>query len=188
VTSRGTEWSGRRSIRLKGYDYASQGAYFVTIVTQGRERLFGEIVNGAMHVNEAGRIIERCWLDVPRHFPHAALDAYVVMPNHVHGIIVITDTAGAKNDDVGAKNLSPLPIRSAMRSPSRSVGSIVRGFKIGVTKWFRGNTNVYTVWQRNYYEHIIRDDAALDRIREYIRDNPIRWASDRENLATAATE
>ena len=135
----------RRSIRLKGYDYSQAGAYFVTICTQSRECLFGEIVDGGMRLNSAGDITCQCWDDIPTHFPHVDLDAFVVMPNHVHGIVVITDVGA--NDVVGAKNFSPqnfspLQSRPSQSSPfpppqhgiSRTIGSIVRGFKIGVTK------------------------------------------------------
>ncbi|MEM3554650.1 MAG: transposase [Candidatus Micrarchaeaceae archaeon] len=201
----------RRSIRLPGYDYTQPGAYFVTLVTQDRECLFGEIVDGEMHLNDAGHVAERCWRDIPAHFPHITLDVFVIMPNHVHGILWIVgdDMAGAKNfsphprtrgenagddpgDDmaVGAKNFSPLPPPPPTpslppRGTSKTIGSVVRGFKIGVTKWFRQNTSIYTVWQRNYYEHIIRDEEDLRRIRQYIRDNPARWAMDHENPANA---
>ncbi len=96
-------------------------------------------------------------------------DAYVIMPNHLHGIIII------KNG--GAKNFSPLH-NDRFRSPSRTIGSIVRGFKIGVTKWFRKNTDIYTVWQRNYYEHIVRNEMDLHRIRQYIMNNPKNWEMD----------
>lgn len=172
----------RRSVRLQGYDYSQVGAYFVTVCTQARAFLFGDVVDGVMRVNDAGRMVEQCWLAVSNHFPHVDLDAFVVMPNHVHGIIVITDRA------VGAKNVSPLPgdntaERRPSGAPSKSIGSIVRGFKIGVTKWFRKNTATPAVWQRNYYEHIIRDEESLIRIRQYILDNPARWAFDRENPA-----
>jgi REP element-mobilizing transposase RayT len=106
-----------------------------------------------------------------------ALDTFVVMPNHAHGIVVITEM-------VGAKNFSPLPVtHSAMRPPSKTIGSIIRGFKIGATKWFRGNTNIYTIWQRNYYEHIIRDEDEMNRFREYIVNNPLKWAMDENNPA-----
>ena len=161
----------RRSIRLKSYDYAQAGAYFITVCAQGRECLFGECADGKFNFNEAGQFVKQCWFDIPRHFPHAELDAFVVMPNHVHGIIVITDS-------VGAKHFSPLP-----RGTSKTIGSIVRGFKIGVTKWFRINTDIFTVWQRNYYEHVIRNEESLNRIREYIQNNPARWAEDEENPA-----
>ena len=172
----------RRSIRLQGYDYAQAGAYFVTVVTHGRECLFGEVVGGDMRLNNAGRVVEQCWRDIPRHFMHVALDAFVVMPNHVHGIVVITDS-------VGAKNFSPLPdgvaaSQTPFLSPSRTIGSIIRGFKIGVTKWLRLNMNIPTIWQRNYHEHIIRDEDDLCRIREYIVNNPLQWEVDRENPST----
>ena len=177
----------RRSIRLKGFDYTREGAYFVTICTQNQACLFGEIVNGQMRLNDVGKVVDICWRAIPKHFPRVVLDAFVIMPNHVHGIIWI---GPANRANVGAKNLSPLPPQpprpsqrdaSAFRSPSKTVGSIVRGFKIGVTKWVRTNKNFYTVWQRNYYEHIIRNDTALNRLRQYITDNPVRWEEDREN-------
>jgi REP element-mobilizing transposase RayT len=161
----------RRSIRLKGYDYSQPGGYYVTIVTQNRECLFGDIVDGKMILNDGGRFTQKCWLDISNHFPHVYLDEFIIMPNHVHGIIIIDD------EYVGAKNFSPLPFRS----PSKTVGSIIRGFKIGVTKWFRNNTDVYTVWQRNYWEHVIRDENELNRIREYIMNNPLQWELDEEN-------
>jgi len=175
----------RRSIRLKNYDYASSGAYFVTIVTHQRQCLFGAIVDGAMRLNEWGAIAERCWMEIPQHYPHASLDAFVIMPNHVHGIIILNDNGsivGANNHSpfVGANNHSPFvgannhsPQRNDRpRGTTQTIGSIVRGFKIGVTKWFRQNTDIYNVWQRNYYEHIIRNDMELQRVREYIVKNP----------------
>src|SRR5690606_5266060 len=120
---------------------------------------------------------------IPNHYPHAGLDAFVVMPNHIHGIIVIrrgVAADGARVDAVGANDHSPLR-RDMPRSPSKTIGSIVRGFKIGVTKWFRGNTDVHDVWQRNYYEHIVRNERSLNRIRRYILENPARWHTDRAN-------
>jgi REP element-mobilizing transposase RayT len=139
------------------------------------------VVDEAMRLNEYGQMAEQCWLDIPNHFPHADLDAFVVMPNHIHGIVVITD-------NVGANNYSPLRTpsndhssRTAFQSPSKTIGAIVRGFKIGVTKWFRQHTNTFHVWQRNYYEHVIRDADALDHIRRYIEMNPMQWTLDREN-------
>jgi len=125
-----------------------------------------------MIMNDAGQAAEQCWADIPKHFPHVASDEYIIMPNHVHGIVVITET-------VGAKNFSPLQHRPS--GTSKTLGSIVRGFKTGVTKWMHQHTNIHDVWQRNYYEHIIRNDDELKRIREYIHNNPAKWALDREN-------
>ena len=212
----------RRSIRLKGYDYSQEGMYFITICVQDRECLFGEIVVGAnddsslnyrandnspqlqiMILNDAGKIAEQCWLSIPEHFPNTILHEYVVMPNHIHGIIEITGIVGAnhhspvndidvtdvgannhspvneldKMDIVRAKNFSPLPFAQQpqpFRSPSRTIGSIIRGFKIGVTKWFD-----QSIWQRDYYEHIIRSTEEYERIAHYIINNPLKWREDK---------
>jgi len=179
---------GRRSIRLKGYDYSRAGAYFVTICTHQRQCLFGDIVDGDMRLNALGEIARQCWLAIPDHFPHARLDEFVIMPNHVHGIIWIVDDVRADAANVvGAKNFSPLQ-NQYPHGTSKTIGSIVRGFKIGVTKWARQHANVHTVWQRNYYEHIIRDEKSLNRIRQYIMSNPMRWHLDRENPAASGDD
>lgn len=176
----------RRSIRLQGFDYSGPGAYFVTICTQGRTCLFGDVVDSKIRLNDAGTMVEKCWLAIPLHFPDVILDEFVVMPNHIHGIVVIKDGV------VGAKNFSPLRNNNAdvrgLRSPSKTIGSVIRGFKIGVTKWFREGRGADNVWQRNYYEHIIRDEESLNRIRQYIHENPMQWAYDRENPAAINAE
>jgi len=177
VTRHDPDHHHRRSIRLRGYDYSRAGAYFITVCTQGRACLFGEIVDETMILNGAGRVVEKCWTDIPAHFPHIELDGFVVMPNHVHGILLITET-------VGANNYSPLrsPPSSQQRpGTSKTIGAVIRGFKIGVTKWMRKDALIHNIWQRNYYEHIIRSEDALQRLREYIMTNPIRWAEDPEN-------
>lgn len=167
----------RRSIRLPGHDYAAGGTYFVTINTAERRKRFGTLVNGRMANNEAGRMAADCWRAIPDHFPQASLDEWVIMPDHVHGIITIA--SGGRDDDgastshtcrdaspssVRAKDFSPLPCGTGT---SRTLGSIVRGFKIGVTKSLGESP-----WQRNYYEIIVRDGRALNAIRAYIRNNP----------------
>jgi REP element-mobilizing transposase RayT len=164
----------RRSIRLQGYDYSQAGAYFVSICAHNRACLFGEIADGQMVLNDAGRVAEKCWYDIPIHFPHVALDSFVIMPNHIHGILVITET-------VGAKYFSPLQPGQRPCGTSKTIGSIIRGFKIGVTKWMHGHTNVHDVWQRNYYEHVIRNEDELDHVREYIINNPKKWEFDRDH-------
>ena len=182
----------RRSIRLKGYDYTQPGAYFVTIVTQHRECLFGEIVNGQMVLNEAGRIIQTVWDAIPEHHPGIENDAFVIMPNHIHGIVVITNVNASASASVGA-GLVPAHMAgvTAIRATTRvapTVGDVVGAFKSRTTvEYIRGvATYGWTpfpgkLWQRNYYEHIIRNEHALDRIREYIVCNPLRWTLDREN-------
>lgn len=177
----------RKSIRLKGYDYSQSGWYFITLCTKNREMFFGDVADGEMILNDAGIIVKKCWSDIPGHYPNVCLDDFVVMPNHAHGVINIVENdknkiAGTKivgDHNVRAKNISPLPKNNKFQSPSKTIGSIIRGFKIGVTKWFRQNTDIYTVWQRNYYEHIIRDESELNRIRKYIIENPFKWQDDK---------
>ena len=164
----------RRSIRLKGYDYSQEGLYFITICVQNREHLLGEIKNGEMILSECGKIADECWKEIPKHFPNAVLHEYIIMPNHIHGIIEFRTVIGANNHSPEPNNHSP-----HFRSPSKTIGSVVRGFKIGVTKWARQNTNIETVWQRNYYEHIIKDERAYQNISNYIINNPIKWNEDK---------
>jgi len=165
-------------MRLKGYDYAQAGAYFITICTHKRACLFGEIINGKMTVHDAGRVAEECWYAIPGHFPRVGLDRFVVMPNHVHGILFISDAP------VGAKYVSPLPSRP--QGTSKTIGSAIRGFKIGVTKWMRQNTEFQNIWQRNYYDHIIRNEKDLNRIRKYIIENPLQWQADKYYSSSGA--
>jgi putative transposase len=206
----------RRSIRLKGYDYSQAGLYFITICCKDRAHLFGKVVNGEMVLNDAGEIAQKCWLEIPNHFPNVVLHEYVIMPNHVHGIV---EFVGANNDSPNdnpnpanndSPNDNPNPANndspndnpnrlendspnnnliransnransdSPLRSPSKTIGSVVRGFKIGVTKWLRENTDVYDVWQRNYYEHIIRNEKSHQIISDYIINNPAKWNDDK---------
>ena len=156
----------RRSVRLKGYNYSRAGLYFITICTQNRLCLFGDIQNGEMTLNEGGKAAEACMLAIPDHYTHVRLHQSVVMPNHIHCIIEITPGA-------------PTTTSQSIRGTSKTVGSIVRGFKIGVTKWFRENTDIHTVWQRNYHDHIIRDEKSYDQISEYTLNNPLKWRDDR---------
>ncbi len=189
----------RRSIRLKGYDYSQPGAYFITIVTQERTCLFGDVVDGQMRLNDTGEIVRQCWLDIPAHFPNTGLDEFVVMPNHVHGIIVIVGAGSPRPYNAPDAQTAP-DAQSALDAQTTSgawtgmgaetasirratLGQIVAYFKYQSTKRInerRGTTGA-SVWQRNYYEHIIHDDAALQRIREYIANNPLQWELDREN-------
>ena len=158
----------RRSIRLKGYDYSQAGLYFITICTKNRLCLFGKIENGKMFLNDAGQSAEHYWMAIPHHYPKTQLHEYVIMPNHVHGIVGVQDF----------EPLQPPQKNQYKKIIPRSIGAIVRGFKIGVTKWFRKNTDIHTVWQRNYYEHIIRDEKFCYQISQYIKNNPLKWQDD----------
>jgi putative transposase len=169
----------RRSIRLKEYDYSQPGGYFITIVTYQRDCLFGKITNEEMQLNIYGQIVYECWRAIPEHFPNVELGTYVVMPNHVHGIIVINENGMATNSSafVGARHASPLP---RIVKP-RSIGAIVGSFKSAVTKRTGRELNATGIWQRNYYEHVIRNHEDWDRIHKYIETNPSMWAEDEEN-------
>ena len=165
----------RRSIRLRGYDYASEGAYFVTIVTQERANLFGEIVDSKMRPNRYGEIVEKWWNEIPIHFLNVDIGAFVVMPNHVHGIIFILDilTGEVITTDDKPKSL---------RKPT--LGQIIAYFKYQSTKEMNSLDNTGTVtklWQRNYYEHIIRNHNELQQKTKYILGNPSHWKDDQEN-------
>ena len=169
----------RRSIRLKDYDYTQAGAYFITCVTHNRDNLFGDIADGEICLNEMGHVVEEEWLNAARVRPNVELDEFVVMPNHFHGIIVIS------GDNVGAsRRLAPTAAKPPRAPAPNSIGAIMAQFKSIVTKRINllCDTQGAPVWQRNYYEHIIRNDADLDRIRAYIFNNPFNWQSDDENL------
>lgn len=154
----------RRSIRLKEYDYAEVGAYFVTICAFQRDCLFGEVVGGEMQLNEFGMILEDAWADLPKHYSHAELDQFVIMPNHVHGIVVVKEMAETSPKQHGFPE-------------------IIRAFKSFSAKrinQLRNNAGC-PVWQRNYYERVIRNESELTRAREYIVNNPLKWELDKEN-------
>ncbi len=187
----------RRSIRLKGYDYSQAGAYFVTICTQNRECLFGEIVQGEMCLNDAGKMIIRWWDELSNKFPMFDPDAFVVMPNHLHGIGIISDVgatlggrpelamSGLSDDEEGQ------PHRVAPTQPITrpALGDIMGWFKTMATdEYIRGVKHLgwkpfqKKVFQRNYYEHIVRNERELNAILEYVQNNPTNWEKDMDNL------
>jgi len=170
----------RRSIRLRAYDYSQAGAYFVTICAQNRQCLFGEVADGEMRLNDAGRMVHDVWNDLPRHYAGVELDAFVVMPNHVHAIVIIVG-AGLKPAPTVRAGLKPAPTKHGLPE-------IVRGFKTFSSRRINEmrQTSGVAVWQRNYYEHIVRDEESLNRIREYVVNNPLRWEWDRENPTVKA--
>jgi putative transposase len=189
------ERKSRRSIRLKDFDYSQPGGYFLTIVTFQREHLFGEIVDGEMKLNDAGRIACDLWQKLPERFPTIVLDEMVVMPNHFHGTLFITDCA-----PVPVTAIHELPLQGPGLPPSRRpayetpeeyrirrrrmlLPKVVGYFKMNSAKAINLllNSTGVPVWQRNYYEPIIRTDDELDRIRKYICLNPQQWKHDDEN-------
>ncbi len=174
----------RRSIRLRGYDYTHAGAYFVTVCTWQRECVLGRIEDGILIPSEWGRIVDECWRALPSHFPNIALDAFAIMPNHVHGIIVIRNDSNS--DDRRGEAFLKAPNASPLQGTQPgSLGAILQNFKSVSTRKINQTRDIpdLPVWQRNYYEHIVRDERELEGIREYIVNNPVRWETDVENPA-----
>ena len=163
----------RRSIRIRGFDYTSHGAYFVTIVTDGRRQLFGRIIGDEMRLNAAGRIVAEEWQRSGELRSNVEIDAFVVMPNHFHGIVFLTQT-----DEC---TLRSAPTRSFGGGMAGSLPVVVRNFKGAVTRRMRERGFDEPVWQRNYHERVIRNERELQAIRQYIIDNPRQWALDKEN-------
>ncbi len=166
----------RRSVRLQTYDYASAGAYFVTICVRQGRCVLGRIVDEKMHTSLHGQIARDCWQKIPSHFPTVELDSLVIMPNHVHGILMLRGNASASNQ-----------AETFGRPKRRSLSTVIRSYKAVVSKRTNelcGSTG--TAWQAGFYEHIIRNDKELEATRRYIEFNPLKWALDRENLS--ATE
>jgi putative transposase len=143
----------RKSPRLREYDYSTGGAYFVTVCARDRACLFGAVSRDRMHPNRLGRIVDECWTEIPKHFPAVSLDAFVLMPNHIHGIVWLPRAGHAP----------PLPaaIGSFKSAASRAAGR--------------------PLWQRSFHDRVIRDESELQALRQYVADNPVRWAVDREN-------
>ncbi|MEK7432802.1 MAG: transposase [Cyanobacteriota bacterium] len=188
----------RRSIRLKNYDYSSNGAYFITLVTKNRENFFGEIINGEMILSEIGKIAHNNCLEITNHFVNVILDEFIIMPNHVHCVIFLNDFE-EKNPIVVNCDVNGFGVRfyeltkeetyekekneyfSKLAPKKNTISSIIRAYKASVTSDSKKNNHAFFQWQRNYYEHIIRNEKALNNIRKYIKENPMIWFLDKEN-------
>jgi len=175
----------RRSVRLKGFDYSQRSAYFLTICAHEKRHVFGKIISGKVELNNRGNIVNECWLSIPSHFTNVELAAHVVMPNHLHGILLIKYRAV----ESGARSQSS---RVTAETSSRRIGAhvhgsiptIVRSFKAITARRMREGIAglALPIWQRGYYERVIRDQDEFQKTCAYIRLNPERWSSDEENL------
>lgn len=184
----------RHSLRLPNYDYSQSGAYFVTIVAWHRECLFGEVANGKVKLNKIGQIVQWEWEELPKRFQYIELGAYVVMPNHFHGILIFHENVGATRPGLNKARANDMALPEAILdgidgSPlpgpkPTSLGATMSQFKSRVTKrlWKIPSLKGTPIWQRNYYEHIIRNEKDLQNKTRYIEANPILWAEDDENL------
>ncbi len=189
----------RRSIRLKGYDYSQTGTYFITICVKNRQCLFGEIVGAGagpcacpeMVLNDAGRMVQSVWNEIPKYYFGVDIDAFQIMPNHVHGIIVLVGAGPRAGPDGGQPRGQPQgQPRGVAPTTGLSLPDVVHRFKTMTTKRYIDGVKQHgwprfggKLWQRNYYEHIIRNDTDLQRIREYIENNPTQWDLDKKNPA-----
>ncbi len=167
----------RKSIRLPDYDYSQNGAYFVTICSYQKSHLFGDIQNGQIILNKIGATAKACWEAIPDHFTDVTLLDSVIMPNHIHGIIVIQN-----DNDLNKNKFSK---GATCCAPTKgSLGEIIRSFKGAVTRTVNSQTLPVPgqLWQRGYYEHVIVSDRELRQISDYISNNPVNWGSDEENF------
>jgi REP element-mobilizing transposase RayT len=197
----------RHSVRLKGFDYAQPSAYFLTICAQDNKQLFGEVLLGEMKLNAFGKIVDGCWREIPNHFLNVAVVTHVVMPNHLHGIVAIREriqsdrgvgsatVARAQEGSIvpgehvskhlgRAQHAAPLRKREPFAEvASHSISALVRSFKAATTKQIREQLakREFQVWQRGYFEHILRDERDLRNASEYIRLNPARWKTNSES-------
>ena len=195
----------RRSIRLRDYDYAAAGPYFVTLCAYRGRGLFGQFINGRVIVTPVGQIVQSCWDQISSHFPGVTIDAHVIMPNHFHGVLLIHEPGTAPKDtrgEEGAATACRIPTSAAeeevpfapilhegrtredFASPvNRSLPTILRSFKSAVTRQAHRQPGCRNarIWQRGYYEHIIRSARSLEEVRCYIAQNPLRWPEDPEH-------
>ena len=159
----------REPNRLRDYDYSQDGYYFITVCTRDRREFFGNIREAKVDLNRYGEIVNQCWRDLPRHYPNCSLDSFVIMPNHVHGIIVID------NGNVVGNGLKPFP--------TQGLSEMIRGFKTFSSRKMNEEIKIDNKfqWQKSFYDHIIRNDKSLENLRQYIICNPLKWELDIEN-------
>jgi len=157
---------------MKGYDYSQPGLYFITICTKDRECLFGEIIDCKMILNDPGKIANECWLNLPHHFPNVILHEYIIMPNHVHGIIELKHVGTSHVMSHHKQNRFSKPIPG-------SVSVIIQQYKSSVKRFCNKNNFSYFRWQSRFYEHIIHDEQSYEKIADYIINNPANWQNDK---------
>ncbi|MCC5629383.1 transposase [Nostoc sphaeroides] len=169
------------STRLPNRNYAANGSYFVTICTSDRLHFFGDVITGNMQLSTIGEIAQQFWAEIPNHFAYTYTDIYVVMPNHVHGIIVIDRPTNVETHHGASLALADDEFNKFSPLKRNSLQAIINAYKSSVTRWCRKNGYEDFAWQPRFYDHIIRADGSLDRIREYIINNPIKWDKDKNN-------
>ena len=198
-----SEMEHRKPLRLPQFDYSTPGAYFVTICVHRKECVFGEVINGEMRMNGVGEAIWNAWNELPTHFPTIETDAFIVMQNHVHGIVLIDDPGGAVTPHpgaettsivgaqliasvrrVGAQFIASVPGTEGVMNHAPTLGDVVRACKAKSTYVIHRSGLPTFRWQRGYYERVIRNERELDAIRSYVVNNPLKWDTDAEHLSS----
>ena len=167
------KYKQKKQYRLSAYDYSQEGGYFVTICTKDKQIYFGDVVDGCMKLSRIGEIAKQFWLQIPIHFKSVVLDEFVIMPNHIHGIILITDRRNVPRH-VPTTGIRPLA--------KDSLSSIINHYKGNVRRWCNKNGFEPFSWQPRFYDHVIRDEKSLSKIRQYITNNPPKWEIDKNNV------
>lgn len=170
------------SARLKHWDYSSDAAYFITICTKDREHFFGEIENDQMKLNVLGKMAEKFWMEMPNHFKNVILDEFKIMPNHIHGIIILYGSDDPRRDVAMLRLYEKQKFYSKISPKPKSISTIIRSFKSICTREIRKHINPDFSFQPRFHDRVIRNEKELDRIRKYIFDNPEQWDLDRNNL------
>lgn len=162
----------RKRNRLREWDYSTPHWYYVTICTQNHHEWFGEVVNGKILLNRYGKIVNIYWREISNHFSDIRLDEYIIMPNHIHGIVIIKDTSEVRNGHA-----------HSVRRQHQKLPVVIGSFKSSISRMINKMQNEFKFqWLKSYYDHIIRDENSLDKIRLYIRENPTSWETDKNNL------
>ena len=163
----------RKHIRLKDWDYSSEGVYFLTICCRERQPFFGKIINNEMICSEIGSIASQYWLEIPQHFPHVRLDDFVIMPNHIHGILILDYLMVGTRHGVSLQHANQFS-----RPLKNSVSVIINQYKSSVKRWCTKNGFIHFTWQSRFYDQILHNEDSVARVRDYIFNNPKNWNSD----------
>ena len=174
------QYKTRKLNRLKDYDYSLTGYYYVTVCTNSRREIFGIIENDTIKINQYGKIVQEAWLKIPNHFNNIELDKFIIMPNHIHGILIIHRPVGTAPTREGCEAGTALSFNKNSKNNNLSI--IIGSFKSAVSKQINHINNHKFKWQRSFYGHIIRTNDSLHKIREYIANNPLTWDNDDHNI------
>lgn len=176
----------RKTTRLQGYDYSQPGAYFVTLLTYRRQCLFGALINGVVQLTPLGELASTCWKALPSRFQLVQLDEFVIMPDHIHGILILTeddsiDRIRTRQQETVGPSRTEITASLPVAPPKGSLGSVIAAYKSTVARLYNGmmKSAKTKIWHRNYHDRIIRNEAELYRIQVYIRENPANWLTDK---------